>query len=134
MPACIGGAILAGGLVSSVVGGITQSNATDSANAANAANVASANAAQSSDVAATNQANWDAYLLSRGLYAPNAATGTIPTGATAENTKLPLYANIDIASGPGTPASPVTWVKKGTAPAAPTYATPKWSLTAAPAG
>ena len=67
------------------VGDTQQSRASEAATAANTANVDSA-----------NQESWDNYLLSRGEYAPNTPTGTLPTAYTPENAKLPLWATVKI--------------------------------------
>lgn len=67
------------------------------------------NAANSASVAAADKSNWNNYLLQRGLNTNGtAATGMIPSGAAPVNTKLPLWANINLppamAQAPG--ASP----------------------------
>lgn len=48
-----------------------------------------------------NNSAWQAYLMSRGINPMGATAGTIPTGAQAINSKLPLWATMTI---PGTPA------------------------------
>lgn len=85
----------------------------------------SANASNQAAVDANNQANWNNYLLTRGVVGNSAPTGTIPTGAQAVNSKLPLWANVDISNG--LPGGSNRWVKAGT----PTPAT-NFTLSSAP--
>lgn len=46
--------------------------------------------------AETERQNWVKYLQTRGVYAPDAASGTIPgrTAGQAMNTRLPLWMNV----------------------------------------
>ena len=106
MPACLaiglGAAALIGG-GTTLIGANEQSKATAAANTAN-----------QDEQAGINQTAWDNYLLARGLNtgANPAPTGTVPTsGATAANTKLPLWANVNVSG------TPTQWTKTGTAPA-----------------
>lgn len=90
----IGAVAAAGGLASDVVGGVQQSKAVSNANTQNQANVTNAN----------NQA-WTSYLMQRGLNPGGTVPyGTIPTNAAAVNTKLPLWATVNVPNkfaGPG---------------------------------
>lgn len=57
-----------------------------------------------------NNSAWQAYLMSRGLNPMGATAGNIPTGAPAINAKLPLWANVNVATGPK------VWRKAGSIP------------------
>jgi len=119
MPICAAGILATAGLAGTE---LTASGASDQAAASAAANQQNA-----ANVAAANQQAWAEYLLQRGIYAPNAASGTIPSGAQAVNSKLPLYANVDI----NYPAATSAWAKAGSAPTAPAApAKPTWTLSA----
>lgn len=64
-----------------------------------------------------DQGAWNNYLLQRGLNTGGTApTGVIPVGAAPVNAKLPLWMNVTTRA-PALPQS--RWVKKGTAPTAP---------------
>lgn len=95
----IGTAVL--GAATSAYGANKQAKATQSA--------ANQNATLQGD---QNQQAWANYLMTRGLSPNGAPTGTIPTNAPAINTKLPLWANANFATGPS------GWRKKGSMPAA----------------
>lgn len=60
-----------------------------------------------------NRAAWAAYLMTRGVNPTGAATGQIPTNPQAINTRLPLWANANFATGK------TGWRKKGSAGATP---------------
>jgi hypothetical protein len=96
--AIVGGALIGGG--ATLIGANKQASANTANNNANIA---------VND--ATNQSNWNNYLVTRGL-ATNGQTptGTIPGTTGAVNTKLPLWANVQSSNGPS------QWVKSGTAP------------------
>lgn len=65
---------------------------------------AGSDAANRAAIAKSDQNAWINYLIQRGLYAPGAATGTIPGAqpGSAQNTKLPLWAQMSFTQ----PASP----------------------------
>lgn len=105
--------VAAAGTAASVYGANKQASAVSDANAANQATQAQ-----------QNQASWNNYLLTRGVYGNNAPTGTIPQGAQAVNTKLPLWATVAraptggvnlSAAGPGAGAG-LNWWNGGNAP------------------
>lgn len=86
-----------------------------------AQSVSDTNAANQAAIAASNQTNWNNYLLQRGLNTGGATpTGQIPTSATAANTRLPLWANFGVQSQPGA----LTVVRKGTPAPAPQLVAP----------
>lgn len=110
---------------SAILGAITSGEGISAQESENAAT----NASNAASISATNQSNWNNYLVSRGL-ATNGSTptGTIPTTGTAVNTKLPLWANVVSSNGPS------KWVKTGTAAPATTWSMPSSSPTAAAPG
>lgn len=75
-------------------------------------------ASDASNRAAIEQADrgaWNTYLMQRGVYGANAPTGTIPgmQPGGAVNTRLPLWATVNMQSNPG----PLRVVRRGsTAP------------------
>lgn len=75
-----------GGAAASIYGTNKQSADNSAANATNAA-----------AVAAKNQSEWNNYLMQLGLNTGGtAATGVIPSNATAVNRKLPLWFNVNV--------------------------------------
>lgn len=107
------------GAGTAIYGATQAGSAQDSANATNAASVA-----------ANNNANWQNYLMERGINPDGAAAGTIPTNPQAVNAKLPLYANVNVSNG--IPAGATRWAKAGT-PAPATNMTLATSAAPAPA-
>ncbi|MFH1742155.1 MAG: hypothetical protein ABIH23_24390 [bacterium] len=89
------------GIGSSLYGANKQEKAQSASDAANRAAVAE-----------QDRNSWVNYLMQRGLYQPNAATGTIPgaTPGAPMNTRLPLWASGNFAS----PTGGTRWVKRGT--------------------
>jgi hypothetical protein len=101
-------AVAGAGLVGSVYGASQQAKAVKDTNAANQASVT-----------AGNTADWNNYLLSRGVNAGGAAApGTIPSNAIPTNTRLPLWMNVQQNDATGAPL----FIKKGAQPTAPSYA------------
>lgn len=49
-----------------------------------------------------NNSAWQAYLMSRGLNPQGAAAGVIPTNPQPINARLPLWANVNVTTGPKT--------------------------------
>lgn len=88
----IGTAVLGAG--ASIYGANKQSKSQGDANAANRAAIEQA-----------DRSAWNNYLMQRGLYGANAASGVIPDNARAVNTRLPLWANVPSIGrgGVGTP-------------------------------
>lgn len=88
---------------------------------------ASAQAANQAAQAEQNRSAWANYLMTRGLYTGGSApTGVIPTsGVTAVNSRLPLWANVNISG------APKKWVKAGTASPAGRFSLPVSSATPA---
>ncbi len=79
-------AVSAVGVGTSLYGANKQAQSQKDANAANAASVAN-----------SDLNSWRAYLMQRGLNPAGVTTfGEIPTNAAPMNTKLPLWANINI--------------------------------------
>lgn len=61
--------------------------------------ISSANASNQEAVDKQNQSDWNNYLLQRGIYTGGSATtGSIPTNATAVNTRMPLWASVNVAT------------------------------------
>lgn len=90
-----------------------------------AQSVKDTNATNQAAVDKANNQEWNNYLLQRGINTGGtAAYGSIPTNAAPVNTRLPLWANINLVptSGPGSPsmAGPLTVRRKGGA-AAPVF-------------
>lgn len=86
----------AGGIAAGVFGANKQAGTIEDANKANIA---------SQDK--TNAAAWSAYLMTRGVNPNGAVTGQIPTNPQAINSRLPLWANANFATGR------TGWRKKG---------------------
>ena len=86
--------IAAAGVGTEIYGASQQGSASNAANAANQANVTQA-----------NNESWTNYLMARGLNPGGTVPfGTIPTNAAAVNTKLPLWATVNVPTqfaGPG---------------------------------
>lgn len=67
-----------------------------------------------------NNSAWQSYLMARGLNPMGAAAGTIPQGAPALNTKLPLWANVRLTSGAsGNRLSTIPLASRSATPMAP---------------
>lgn len=49
-----------------------------------------------------NNSAWQAYLMSRGLNPQGSAAGVIPTNPQPINARLPLWANVNVTTGPKT--------------------------------
>lgn len=85
-----------------------------------------------------NNSAWQSYLMSRGVNPMGATAGNIPVGAPAINARLPLWANVNVATGPK------TWRRTGGAAVAPatpgriislnTGGTPAMAAPSAPSG
>ncbi len=66
------------------------------------------NAANQANIDRSNNQEWNNYLLQRGVNTGGTAPyGTIPTNAPAVNTRLPLWANINLPPAPNAQMSPV---------------------------
>jgi hypothetical protein len=68
----------------------------------------SANDSNRAAIEAADRNAWNNYLMQRGIYGGNAATGTIPgmQPGGAVNTRLPLWANLRMSSQPTAPRAP----------------------------
>ncbi len=93
------------GLAANVAGQNKQQSASDAATAQNATNVADTNAQNAANVKAQNDQAWTNYLLQRGLSTGGVVpAGTMPSSGQAVNTRLPLWATVNVPSrfaGPG---------------------------------
>lgn len=65
-----------------------------------------------------NNSAWQAYLMSRGLDPMGATAGNMPSGVRAINSKLPLWATVNMK----VPGAQSTWRKKGSTATANTLA------------
>lgn len=84
--AAVTGIVGVGGIAANLYGQNKQAQAQRDANAANSASIAN-----------SDLNSWKAYLMQRGLNPVGVTTfGEIPTNAAPMNTKLPLWANVNI--------------------------------------